>query len=66
MDFNRRSVCGASTERCGIATRLAVVRWTCPSAVSAEGETVAAFAVHIGEALIRFATSDGLAFQALS
>ena len=44
------SVAGHSWLRCGIVTRFATVRWQRPSAVSAAGETVAAFAAHIAEA----------------
>jgi hypothetical protein len=39
-----------SSARCSLLFRLAAVKCTRPSAVSAEGLTVAALAVHIGEA----------------
>ena len=44
------SVSGHSWLRCAMVRRLATVKWQRPSAVSAAGETVAAFAAHIAEA----------------
>ena len=44
------SVVGASSERWNLLFRFATVRCTFPSSESAEGQTVAAFATHIGDA----------------
>src|SRR5690606_6050540 len=46
-----RVVVSASIDRWNIAVRFAGVRWTRPSAASADGATVAALAVHIADEL---------------
>jgi hypothetical protein len=48
----RRSaeVVSGSIERWNLLFRFAAVKWTRPSRLSADGETVAAFAVHMEEA----------------
>ncbi len=56
-DWSWRAVSCHSWKRCGMVTRLAVVRWQRPSRVSGPGETVAALAVHIDEADHAAATS---------
>ena len=45
-----RADCAFSKARCSLLFRLAAVKCTRPSCVSADGLTVAAFAVHMGEA----------------
>ncbi len=54
-----RVVVGASSERWKWLTRFAGVKWTRPSAVSADGLTVAAFATHIAAADEHAASSSG-------
>ena len=54
-----RVVVGASIDRCSSEARFAGVKWTRPSAVSADGLTVAAFAVHIAAADELADSSDG-------
>jgi hypothetical protein len=56
-------VVSASCIRCSLLFRLATVKWTLPSALSADGETVAALAVHIDEAELK-ASSCGAAWAA--
>lgn len=57
-------VVGASCIRCSLLFRLATVKWTLPSALSADGETVAALAVHIDEAELKAESSCGAAWAA--
>ena len=64
MAFRTRDVVGASVARWAMATRLAGVKCTLPSAVSALGETVAALAVHMGEADMMVLSSGGAACHA--
>jgi hypothetical protein len=52
--------------RCRLVSRLAGVKCTRPSAVSALGVTVAALAAHIGEAEQAAAARAGASFQAFS
>src|SRR2546429_909210 len=59
-----RAVMGASMARCRLLNRLAGVKCTRPSLVSALGETVAAFAAHIADALQQADSKIGLAFLA--
>lgn len=61
---SRAVVIGASIERWNSDTRFAGVRCTRPSAVSAEGLTVAAFAVHMAEADDDAASRPGASFAA--
>ncbi len=51
IELRTRNVVGASKLRWKLLARFATVRWTRPSGVSHEGATVAAFAVHMAEAL---------------
>ena len=61
-----RVVVSASRLRWKFATRFAGVKWTRPSAVSAEALTVAAFATHIAAADEHAASSRGACFAAFA
>src|SRR5471032_191709 len=61
-----RADCACSKARCNLLFRFAAVKWVRRSKLSADGLTVAALAVHIGEAEYAHARITGASLAALA